>query len=155
VSDAPRTPAQRRRWAVHLLLIFSFLAALASCAHFIGHVSIGWHSIIGLGFAALIIVHFVQRRHRVAGLLSQLRRWTSWRQKIGRLAWSDLILTFLFLNLIVSGIVDYLRHQNGVFLNLPFLGSIRWHALSAILVLVYLLVHVIRRAARLRTSRVS
>jgi len=140
---------------VHLWLILGFFAALMTSAHFLGHVSIGWHSIIGLAFAALIVVHFIQRRHRVVSLLKQLPRWTSWRRSTGRLAWSDLILTFIFVNLIVSGIVDYLRHQNGVFLNLPFLGSIWWHALPAILLLVYLLVHVIRRAKRLRTSRVS
>jgi hypothetical protein len=155
MSDAPRTAAQRRRWAVHLWLIITFLAALPTAAHFLGHVSIGWHSLIGLAFAGLIVVHFIQRRHRVRSLLSQLRRSTSWRRSIGRLAWSDLILSFLFANLIASGIVDYLRHANGVFVNLGFMRPIRWHALSALLLLVYLLVHVIRRAARLRTSRVS
>jgi len=155
MTDAPRAAAQRRRWVVHLGLVISFVAALVTCAHFLAHVSIGWHELVGLAFAGLIVVHFIQRRHRVTSLLSQLRRPTSWRRSIGRLAWTDLILSFLFLNLIVSGIVDYFGHSNGVFLHLGFIAHLRWHALSAILTLVYLVVHVIRRAARLRTSRVN
>lgn len=155
MCDAPRTAAQRRRWVVHLWLIISFLAALLTCAHFLAHVSIGWHSLIGLAFAGLIVVHFVQRRHRVRSLLSQLRLPSSWRRPIGRLSWSDLILSFLFASLIVSGIADYFIGGAGIFLNLGVVRPIRWHGLSALLLLVYLLVHVIRRASRLRTSRVS
>jgi hypothetical protein len=79
----------------------------------------------------------------------------SWRRSNGRLAWSDLILTFLFANLIVSGIADYLIGGNGIFIEIGLTKNIRWHVLSAILLLLYLLVHVIRRAARLRTSRVN
>jgi hypothetical protein len=150
-----RSSLQQRRWFVHLGLIAIFLAALATVGHVLFGFPIGVHSILGLGFAALILVHFVQRQHRVRGLLAQLRRPATWHRAAGRLAWSDLVLTFLFVNLIVSGVVDYFAHANGVWLHLGFIPAIRWHALSAILLLLYLIVHVARRAARLRTSKVS
>jgi hypothetical protein len=154
-TSSTRTAAQQRRWFVHLGLIVVFVAALATVGHVLFGFPIGVHSILGLAFAALIVAHFAQRRHRVHGLLAQLRRPPSWVRAAGRLAWSDLVLTFLFVNLIVSGVVDYLAHANGVWLHLGVIPAIRWHALSAILLLVYLIVHVARRARRLRTSRVS
>lgn len=157
MTDGPvtRSILQRRRWYVHLGLIVVFLAALATVGHVLFGFPIGVHSVLGLVFAALIVAHFAQRRHRVRGLLDQLRRPARWRRAQVRLAWSDLVLSFLFLNLIASGVVDYLAHANGVWLHLGVIPAIRWHALSAILVLLYLLAHVARRAARLRTSKVS
>jgi uncharacterized membrane protein len=55
---------------VHLGLIGGFIAALLTSAHFLAHLSLGWHELIGLVFAGLIVVHFVQRKNRVRSLLS-------------------------------------------------------------------------------------
>jgi hypothetical protein len=65
------------------------------------------------------------------------------------LAWSDLIPSFLLFNLIVSGIADYLVGGRGIFITIGLSRAIRWHALAAVLVLGYLVVHVLRRASRL------
>ena len=83
-----------------------------------------------------------------------MRKVRSLTRPIGRLAWSDLILLFLLFNLIVSGIADYLVGERGIFITIGLPRAIRWHALSAVLVLGYLLVHVLCRASRLRTSEV-
>jgi len=48
------------------------------------------------------------------------------------------ILTFLFVNVTVSGIADYIIGNRGVFITVGFVRPIRWHAVSAILLLLYL-----------------
>lgn len=153
--EAGARSAQLRRFGVHLTLIATYVLGLCTVGSFMIRVTIGVHALIGLAFAAFVVAHFLQRRKRVRGLLAQLGRPSRWFRKAGRLAWTDLILTFLFTNLIVSGLVDYFAHANGVWLNLGIIPRIRWHALSAFLLLLFLLVHVLRRAKRLVHSRVS
>ena len=153
--DTTSRSAQNQRFAVHLTLIASYILGLCTIGSFMIRVTIGVHALIGLAFAALVLVHFSQRRRRVSGLLAQLAKPARWFRKAGRLAWTDVILTFLFVNLIASGVVDYFAHANGVWLHLGIIPAIRWHALSAILLLIFLQVHVVRRAKRLRSSRVS
>ncbi len=152
---APSRSAQNQRFAVHLTLIASYILGLCTVGSFMIRVTIGVHALIGLAFAAFVLAHFAQRRRRVRGLLAQLANPSRWLRKAGRLAWTDLILTFLFVNLIISGIVDYFAHANGVWLHLGIIPAIRWHAISAFLLLLFLLFHVARRARRLRSSRVS
>ncbi len=155
VVAPPSRSAQNQRFAVHLTLIASYVLGLCTVGSFMIRVTIGVHALIGLAFAVLVLAHFAQRRRRVRGLLAQLATPARWPRKAGRLAWTDLILTFLFVNLIVSGVVDYFVHANGVWLHLGIIPAIRWHALSAFLLLAFLLFHVARRARRLRSSRVS
>jgi hypothetical protein len=143
---------QQQRWTVHLWLIVTFLASLV---RLLMKLSIGVHVIIGLIFLSLVVLHLLQRRKRIRGLLVHFKSVSTWTRRGGRLAWSDLILTFIFSNLIVSGIADYFVGGGGIFISTGVIRPIRWHALSAILLLAYLLVHVIRRARRLRNSKVS
>ena len=152
MSEKRITIAQRRRWLVHLTLIMMFLVSILIVALRSG---IGLHEIVGLVFAGLVVAHLMQRRNRVRGLLAQLASVTSWRRRGGRLAWSDLALTFIFVNLIVSGVADYFYGQPGIFITVGLPKPMRWHSASAIALLVYLIVHVIRRFRRLRHSRVN
>lgn len=61
---------------------------------------------------------------------------------------------FFILNVIVSGLVDYMIGGRGVFISIGLPQPIRWHGLSAILLLIDVVIHVSRRAKRLRHSTV-
>ena len=70
------------------------------------------------------------------------------------MAVSDLILWLLIVNATASGVADFLVGHT-IFLSLPGPGFFhKWHAMSALVLLVYVIVHVIRRRSRLRTSHV-
>ena len=144
----------RTRFAVHLLLLATFAASLAT----VTLITEGWpHLVAGAAFVALAIVHVVQRRHTVARLVGNLGRARTWFRRRGRLAWSDVILAILTLNVLVSGIDD-LVSGNQVILHprevgIPF-RDMGWHVLSALVLLVYLCVHVARRWGRIRRSAI-
>ena len=162
-TESPSSPpgaavAQRRRtrtrFAVHLLLLATFAASLAT----VTLITEGWpHLVVGLAFVALVIVHVVQRRHTVARLLGNLVRVRTWLRRRGRLAWSDLVLALLTLNVLVSGIYDLatgnqvILHPRGV--GIPF-RDIGWHVSAALLLTAYLCVHVARRWSRIRRSAI-
>ena len=144
----------RTRFAVHLVLLATFAASLATATA----ITEGWpHLVIGSAFVALVALHVVQRRHTVARLLGNLGRARTWFRRRGRLAWSDLVLALLTLNVLASGIYDALSgyqvilHPRGI--GIPF-RDIGWHVLSAIVLLVYLIVHVARRWGRIRRSAI-
>jgi hypothetical protein len=140
------------RWLVHLLLLASFAASLAT----VTLITEGTlHLVMGLAFVALVVVHVAQRRHTVMRLLGNLGRARSWAARRGRLAWSDTLLALLTVNVLVSGIWDLLSgtqvilHPRSV--GIPF-RNIGWHVLSALVLLASLCVHVARRSGRLRRS---
>ena len=142
------------RVAVHLLLLVTFAASLAT----VTLITEGWpHLAVGSLFVALVVVHVVQRRHTVARLVANLGRASTWFRRRGRLAWSDLVLALLTLNVLVSGTYDLLSgnqvilHPRGV--GIPF-RDIGWHVLSALVLLVFLCVHVACRRGRLRRSSI-
>jgi len=144
----------RSRWLVHLALLATFVASLATVVL----IPAGWlHIVVGLVFVALAGVHVVQRRHTVARLLGSLARAGGWFTRRGRLAWSDLVLVLLSLNLFVSGTVDWLSGTKVTVqpreVGIP-VRDFGWHALSAMVLLVYLCVHVARRWGRLRRSTI-
>ncbi len=140
------------RFAVHLWLLATFAASLAT----VTLITEGWpHLVVGLAFVALVGVHLVQRRQTVARLLGNLGHARTWLRRRGRLAWSDLILALLTLNVLVSGTYD-LATGNQVILQprsagIPF-RDMGWHVASALVLLVYLCVHVARRWGRIRRS---
>ncbi len=140
------------RFAVHLLLLATFAASLAT----VTLITEGWpHLVIGSAFVGLVILHMLQRRHTVARLLGNLGRARTWFRRRGRLAWSDLVLSLLTLNVLVSGTYD-LVSGNQVILHprsvgIPF-RDIGWHVASALVLLAYLCVHVVRRWGRIRRS---
>ncbi len=107
VAQGRRT---RTRFAVHLFLLATFAASLATATA----ITEGWpHLVIGLAFVALAGVHLAQRRHTVARLLGNLGRARTWFRRRGRLAWSDLVLALLTLNVLASGTYDAARGLPG------------------------------------------
>ena len=95
----------RARFAVHLGLLAAFAASLAT----VTLITEGWpHLVVGLAFVALAGVHVAQRRHTIARLLGNLGRARTWFRRRGRLAWSDVVLALLTLNVLASGTYDLL-----------------------------------------------
>jgi hypothetical protein len=144
----------RARFAVHLGLLATFAASLAT----VTLITEGWpHLAVGSAFVALAIVHLVQRRHTVARLLSNLGRARTWFRRRGRLAWSDLVLALLTLNVLASGTYDLLSGNQVILhprsIGIPF-RDIGWHVLSALVLLVYLCLHVARRWGNIRRSAI-
>lgn len=141
----------RSRWLVHLGLLAFAAAALGTLQ--LLHIRNAIHADVGLAFAGLLIVHLVQRRHRIAGMFARL--WGS-RRRVARelrLLASDGILAFVTVNVVVSGVLDWDR---GYPLALPLLPHPfdRWHLLSSVVLVVYLASHVSRRWKRLRRSTI-
>ncbi len=136
------------------MLIATFAGALAAL---VGTTGTTLHILIGLTFFGVVVVHVGQRRHTAARLVTGLVHVGVWIRPRGRLAFSDLVLAFLTLNVLVSGLVDW---QEGYKTELPLsaLGLpenlMSWHALSALILTVYLTVHVVRRRKRLRSSSI-
>jgi hypothetical protein len=155
-SSTDTTTAQVRRmqlrWVVHLLLLATFAASLATVTLITEGTP---HLVAGLAFVALVVAHVSQRRHTVARLVRGLTRTRTWPSRRGRLAWSDTVLALLTVNVLVSGTWDLLTgtqvilHPRAV--GIPF-RDMGWHVLSALLLLAYLCVHVTRRWSRLRRS---
>jgi len=142
----------RARWLVHLSLMMLFAASLATVTAMTEGTP---HLVVGSAFAALAVVHVAQRRHTVARLVGNLGRARTWLTRRGRLAWSDMVLALLTLNVLASGTDDLIR-GNQVILHPRAVGipirDIGWHVASALVLLVYLCVHVARRWGRLRRS---
>ena len=142
----------RARWVVHLLLLALFAASLAT----VTLITEGRpHLVVGSAFVAVAIVHVVQRRHTVARLLGNLGRARTWLRRRGRLAWSDLVLTLLMLNVLVSGTYDLVTGNQVILhprsIGIPF-RDIGWHVSAALLLLAYLCAHLTRRGGRIRRS---
>jgi len=136
---------------VHLGLLAFAVAALGTLQ--LLHIRNAIHAGVGLAFAGLVAVHLAQRRHRIAGMLAQVQ---GLRRRIARelrLLASDAALAFITANVVVSGLLDW---NQGSPLLLPVLPPPldRWHALSSVALIVYLIVHVSRRWRRLRRSTI-
>ena len=157
-SGTRRDASVRNRWFVHLALIIGFLAAALSpiflSRKYLGHSGTTDHAIIAVLAFAIVAVHLTQRRHTVARLLQRLvGRKNSAGQRL-RLAQSDMILWILTLNAMVSGIADFVVGHT-IFLSIPGPTILqKWHAMSCLVLLVYVIVHVIRRRRRLRASHI-
>jgi hypothetical protein len=140
------------RFVVHILLLAAFASSLAT----VTLITEGWqHLAVGSAFVALVAVHVVQRRYSVARLLGNLGRVRTWFHRRGRLAWSDLVLALLTLNVLASGTYDLVSGNQVILhprsIGIPF-RDIGWHVLSALVLLAYLCVHVSRRWGRIRRS---
>jgi len=117
------------------------------------------HVIFGVVFMVMLLLHFFQRRRIITSLLKRLIGAQTRVRVTRRLAVSDIILELLVLNVLVSGIIDGVHHQATQFayaatLGLPP-GLSQWHKLAALVLFVYVAVHVIRRRKRLRRSHVQ
>ena len=150
-------PADRRtvrrslsRWAVHLGLLCSAAAALGTLQ--LLHVRIAIHTDVGLVFVGLVVVHLAQRRQTLARMATQIVRVRSFAARRIRLTVSDLLLVFITLNVLVSGVLDWGRGEP---IQLPLPRPFdRWHLDSGLVLIVYLAVHVWRRRKRLRRSTI-
>ena len=148
----------RNRWLVHLALILGFLSAAVSpiflSRKYLGHSGTTDHAIIALLVFVLVVVHLTQRRHTVRRLILRLfDRQGSTSHRL-RQAKSDTILWILTLNAMVSGVADFVV---GHLILLPIPGPFilqKWHAMSSLVLLVYVIVHVVRRRKLLRASRI-
>ena len=140
----------RSRWLVHLGLLI-FLAAAFGTLQLL-HTRNAIHADVGLIVAGLVIVHLAQRRHRIARMLAQLTRLRPRVEREIRLLVSDAILTFITVNVVVSGILDWGR---GTPLLLPLPQPLdRWHLTSSVILVVYVVVHASRRWKRIRRSTI-
>jgi hypothetical protein len=155
-SSEPRSRQQARRswtrFVVHLVLLATFAASLAT----VTLTTEGWpHLAVGSAFLALVAVHVVQRRHTVARSLGNLGRVRTWVRRRGRLAWSDLALALLTINVLVSGTYDLVTGNQVILhprsIGIPF-RDMGWHVSAALLLLASLCVHVARRWGRIRRS---
>lgn len=155
---SPRDSIARSRWVVHLALIIGFVVATLSAIFlsrkYLGHSGTTDHSIIGLLVLALVLVHLTQRRNTVKRLVSRFFGGHGSSGHRTRLAVSDTILWILTLNAMVSGFVDFLVGHT-IFLSIPGPSILqKWHAMSVLILLVYVIVHVVRRRGRLRASHI-
>jgi hypothetical protein len=150
---SPTVWPARARWLVHLGLLASFAAAFGTLQFL--HIRNAIHADVGLVFAALVIVHLAQRRHRLVRMctkLGRLRPFRPWVERELRLLASDALFAVITVNVIVSGVLDWGR---GAPLLLPFPAPFqRWHLTSSAVLVVYLAVHVARRRKRLRRSTI-
>ena len=145
---AARRP--RSRWAVHLGLLCSAAAALGTLQ--LLHVRIAIHTDVGLVFVGLVVVHLAQRRQTLARMATQIVRVRTFAGRRIRLTVSDLLLLFITLNVLVSGVLDWGRGEP---IQLPLPRPFgRWHLDSGIVLVVYLAVHIWRRRKRLRRSTI-
>jgi hypothetical protein len=143
----------RSRWAVHLALLITAIAALVPLLLFNVNPRVTVHIVVACVFLGLVIAHLAQRRRTVSRLIAQLARAGS-RMKGRRLAVSDAIFGFLVVNVLASGSYDLAAGRN-TRIELPGLRLfIGWHSLSSLLFLGYLIAHVVRRRKRLRRSRI-
>jgi hypothetical protein len=101
------------------------------------------HIVVGLAFVALVGAHLLQRRRVSATLAGRLLRVRGWGLPAGRLAVADALLAALTIGMLASGLWDWkIGHPT----------RIRWHAISGVVLAGFLLVHTLRRRARLRRS---
>ena len=135
--NSPGTGRTRRpiwRWAVDLVLI-----AAAVVSVLLEPVSIAWHSVIGLVFAGFRGRHLWHRRAWIRGTLRRLwQRRTLSRALRWSLSQAGLLL-LLTMIVTASGLWDWLDGRT----------TIRWHAISSVILLAVLIRHTWTRRRRL------
>jgi hypothetical protein len=141
----------RSRWAVHVGLLVSAAAALGILQ--LLHVRQAYHTVAGIVFVGLVVIHLTQRRRTIGRMAAQIVRATTVVERRIRLAGSDLVLVFITANVLVSGVVDWSR---GAPTQLPLLPApfYRWHLTSSVALVIYVIVHVSRRRKRLWRSTI-
>jgi hypothetical protein len=134
---AARPVGALARWFVHLGLI------VAAAVSLVFETVLTIHIVVGLAFVGLVGAHLLQRRRVSATLAGRLLRVRGWGLPAGRLAVADALLAALTIGMLVSGLWDW---------NIGHPTRIRWHAISGVVLAGFLLVHTLRRRARLRRS---
>jgi hypothetical protein len=150
-GERPSAWRARSRGAVHAGLLVSAGGALGTLQ--LLHVRQAYHTVVGLVFVGLVVLHLFQRRRTIARMASQMVRAKSFIERRSRLALSDLVLLFITANVFISGVVDWVH---GTPTQLPLLPApfYRWHLTSSAALVIYLVVHVWRRRKRLWRSAI-
>lgn len=141
----------RSRFVVHLALLACLAGSLGTLQ--LLHIRNAIHAEVGLAFGGLAVVHLLQRRHRIAGMCAQLAHLRPLIGREFRLLASDAVLTFFAANVVVSGVLDWGRGQPMLLPLLPTPFD-RWHLLSSVVLVAYLIAHVARRWRRIRRSTI-
>jgi len=137
-----RTAQSRRsalRWFVHVTLIASAIASLVL------EPVLSLHVAFGLVFVLFVGIHLAQRRRISKRLALRLLKVHKLLMPAGRLALADGILFIITLAMLFSGFWD---------LWAPHHTKIRWHAITGVVLTIYLVVHSVRRWKRLRFSQI-
>ena len=127
------------RWLVHVALLATVTVSVVLEPLLTLHIA------LGCAFIGLVVVHLGQRRRTSARLARRLPQIAGWSRAAGRLALADALLAALTAAMFASGLYDWLAGHP---------TRIRWHALTGVLLVGFLLVHTVRRRKRLRRSSV-
>ena len=103
------------------------------------------HVIFGVLFVFLVACHLAQRRRISKRLAVGLLKARGLLLPGGRLALADGFLFIVTSAMLISGFWD---------LWAPHHTKIRWHAITGVVMTVFLIVHTVRRRARLRISNI-
>jgi hypothetical protein len=103
------------------------------------------HIAFGVAFVVLVGIHLAQRRRVSTRLAVRLIRLQKLFGPAGRLAVADGFLLALSSAMLFSGFWD---------LWAPHHTKIRWHAITGIVLTIFLVVHTVRRWKRLRFSQI-
>jgi hypothetical protein len=127
------------RWLVHIGLIGSAIVSLVLEPILVLHV------IFGVLFVFLVACHLAQRRRISKRLAVRLLKVRGLLLPGSRLAVADGFLFIVTSAMLISGFWD---------LWAPHHTKIRWHAITGVVMTVFLIVHTVRRRARLRISNI-
>ncbi len=134
-----QSPRSALRWLVHVTLIGSAITSLVL------EPVLTLHVIFGIVFVLFVGFHLAQRRrisHRLAVRLLKVQKLLG---SAGRLALADGFLFIITVAMLISGFWD---------LWAPHHTKIRWHAITGVVLTIYLVVHTARRWRRLRFSQI-
>jgi hypothetical protein len=127
------------RWIVHVTLIGSAIVSLVL------EPVLALHIAFGLVFVLFVGLHLVQRRRISKRLATRLLRVQQLLAPAGRLALADGFLFIITMAMLISGFWD---------LWAPHHTKIRWHAITGVVLTIFLIVHTVRRWRRLRFSQI-
>ena len=127
------------RWLVHIGLIGSAIVSLVLEPILVLHV------IFGVLFVFLVACHLAQRRRISKRLAVRLLKARGLLLPGSRLALADGFLFIVTSAMLISGFWD---------LWAPHHTKIWWHAITGVVMTVFLIVHTVRRRARLRISNI-
>ena len=135
------TPSRRSalRWIVHVILIGSAITSLVLEPVLSLHVAFGLVFVLFVGF------HLAQRRRVSKRLATRLLKVQKLLAPGGRLALADGFLFIITMAMLLSGFWD---------LWAPHHTKIRWHAITGVVLTIFLVVHTVRRWKRLRFSQI-
>ena len=134
-----QTRSRAVRWLVHIGLIGSAIVSLVLEPILVLHV------IFGVLFVFLVACHLAQRRRISKRLAVRLLKARGLLLPGSRLALADGFLFIVTSAMLISGFWD---------LWAPHHTKIRWHAITGVVMTVFLIVHTVRRRARLRISNI-